>query len=200
MPSRWEHTEAPRGDEYDERWRALAASGQAIHGEADLVEALIDQHGAPRSVLDAGCGTGRVAIELAARGFDTVGVDLDPSMLDAAQAKAAHLQWHLADLAGLAGLDLSRRFGAVVFAGNVMIFVTPGSEEDVLRGAASQLATRGIVVAGFQVRSDRLPLDRYDAHATASGLELVARYATWDRAPYRGGDYAVSVHAPWTDV
>ena len=34
----------------------------------------------------------------------------------------------------------------------------------------------------------------YDAWCAAAGLELEDRYATWERAPYQGGDYAVSVH------
>ena len=71
--SRWsERTDVPRGASYDERWRELEAKGVSIHGEADLVAWL-----APGgSVLDAGCGTGRVAIELARRGHEIVGVDL----------------------------------------------------------------------------------------------------------------------------
>ncbi|PRC54475.1 SAM-dependent methyltransferase, partial [Mycobacterium sp. ITM-2017-0098] len=28
----------------------------------------------------------------------------------------------------------------------------------------------------------------------AAGLELVDRWATWDREPFNGGDYAVTVH------
>ena len=43
--------------EYHERWRRMEASGVPSHGEADLIESL-----SPSSVLDAGCGMGRVAI------------------------------------------------------------------------------------------------------------------------------------------
>ena len=35
----------------------------------------------PGGVLDAGCGTGRVAIELAGHGIEVVGVEVDASML-----------------------------------------------------------------------------------------------------------------------
>jgi 2-polyprenyl-3-methyl-5-hydroxy-6-metoxy-1,4-benzoquinol methylase len=52
-----------------------------MHGEATFVEGL-----GVRRVLDAGCGTGRVAIELARRGLDVVGLDADPGMLSAARA------------------------------------------------------------------------------------------------------------------
>lgn len=39
--------------------------------------------------LDLGCGTGSVAIELIARGFDVIGVDVSEGMLSQARAKAA---------------------------------------------------------------------------------------------------------------
>ena len=39
MNTRWQGSNAPRGDDYDARWRSLAAQGQSIHGEADLVSA-----------------------------------------------------------------------------------------------------------------------------------------------------------------
>jgi hypothetical protein len=48
-------------------------------------------------------------------------------------------------------------------------------------------------VAGFQL-GRRYGVDRYDEEAAGAGLELVERFATWDRAPFAGGDYAVSVH------
>jgi SAM-dependent methyltransferase len=151
-----------------------------------------------RSVLDAGCGTGRVAVELARRGIEVVGIDADPGMLAAARAKAPHLEWILADLADL---DLSdrgggrRRFDAAVLAGNVMIFVAPGTEGAVLERLAAHLRPGGLVVAGFQLIAGRLSLERYDDLAAGAGLTLAERYATWDRDPWiRGGDYALCVH------
>jgi SAM-dependent methyltransferase len=81
---------------YDERWRRMAAAGANPHGEADLVCSF-----SPRTVLDGGCGTGRVAIELARRGVAVVGVDLDADMLAVARRKAPELTWVLADLAHL---------------------------------------------------------------------------------------------------
>jgi SAM-dependent methyltransferase len=185
---------APRGDEYDARWRALAARGENPHGEADFVEDLLRRTGAPEAatVLDGGCGTGRVAVELARRGARVVGVDLDPSMLAAARAKSADVAWHLDDLATV---TLDERFDGIVLAGNVMIFLAPGSEGAVVGNLAHHLAPGGRLVAGFQLGSGRLSLDRYDELCSAAGLEPAERWATWDREPFRpGGDYAVSVH------
>ncbi|MEK9581335.1 MAG: class I SAM-dependent methyltransferase, partial [Acidimicrobiaceae bacterium] len=140
--SRWLlRDDVPRGDDYDQRWRDLADSGEGIHGEADLIGAL----SAGGSVLDAGCGTGRVAIELARRGHEVVGVDLDPGMLDTARAKAPELEWHLADLLDV---DLARTFDLVALPGNVMIFLSPGTEADVVANMARHLAAGGRLVAG----------------------------------------------------
>ena len=192
MSTRWQGTNAPRGDDYDARWRRLAAGGQNIHGEADLVEALLRESGGTR-VLDAGCGTGRVAVELAARGFSVVGVDVDHGMLTAARAKSPELEWIEADLSAVRG-HLEGEFDLVVVAGNVMIFLEPGSEGRVVHELGACLAPGALLVAGFAVRPGRLELEEYDRLAVLAGLQSVARWATWDRAPYTGGDYAVSVH------
>lgn len=185
--SRWSAaTGVQRGADYDARWAALEAAGRSIHGEADFICRF-----APATVLDAGCGTGRVAIELARRGIDVVGVDLDPPMLQAARAKAPHLEWVEADLCHLA---LGRRFDVVAMPGNVMIFVCPGTERSVVATMAAHVASGGVLVAGFQLGRG-YELDRYDADCDAAGLALEARFATWEVDPWQpGGDYAVSVH------
>src|SRR5271169_1210431 len=102
------------GHAYQARFDELAATGVDVHGEAALV---LSFH--PKSVLDAGCGTGRVAIELARRGLEVVGVDVDESMIAEARRLDPELTWVRADLATLA---LGRRFDAVVMAGNVPLF------------------------------------------------------------------------------
>lgn len=47
--------------------------------------------GAGGEVLDLGCGTGRVALHLARRGYPVLGLDLEPELLDALAARAAGL-------------------------------------------------------------------------------------------------------------
>ena len=136
-------------EHYDAQWEALAASGQEVHGEAALVDALLG--GPPARVLDAGCGTGRVAIELDRRGYDTVGLDVDPALLERARAKAPTLTWQEADLASLPADVAPGPFAAAVLAGNVMIFVARGTEHAVLANLAPRLAPGGLVVAGFQL-------------------------------------------------
>lgn len=184
----WLNRAEVSGEQYDAPYLEKSAAGQNVHGEADFVEAL-----GPKSVLDAGCGTGRIGIELAHRGIEVVGVDIDPRMLSTARSKAPHIQWQLGDLATV---DLSRQFDVILMAGNVMIFLTPGTEGVVLENMARHLAPGGRLVAGFQLGAGYLNLEEYDRLAQDAGLALEARYATWERDPwYATSSYAVSVHS-----
>ena len=174
------------GEDYQRRFDELAAGGHDVHGEAGFVMRL-----APRTVLDAGCGSGRVAIELARRGVQVVGADRDPSMIATARRRAPELEWHECDLAAL---DLGRSFDVVVMAGNVPLFTPAGTHDLLVAGCARHTGPRGALVAGFQL-GHGYTLAEYDASAAAAGLVLTERYATWDADPFPGdGSYAVSVH------
>jgi SAM-dependent methyltransferase len=183
----WLRTRKVSGDEYDAHYEAAEAEGESVHGEADFVMRF-----APRSVLDAGCGTGRVGRELARRGVDVMGVDLDDEMLVTARRKSPDLVWITADLASV---DLGRSFDAIVMAGNVMIFLTPGTESAVMRNLTGHLDAGGVLVAGFQLRPNGFTLKEYDRLASNAGLTLIERWSTWEQAPWTAGDvYAVSMH------
>ena len=171
---------------YEQRWERLADEGVDVHGEVALVQSY-----APDTVLDAGCGTGRIAVELARRGVAVVGVDSDPDMIDVARAKAPDLRWIVADLAELA---LPERFDVVLLAGNVVPYVSPERRPHAVAACARHLAAGGLLVAGFVLRPDWPDLAAYDGWCAAAGLVPAQRWSTWDRAPYAGGDYAVSVH------
>jgi SAM-dependent methyltransferase len=183
----WLRMPRASGDEYDVSYERRAAAGENVHGEADFVMRF-----SPASVLDAGCGTGRIARELAQRGVDVVGVDLDDTMLLTARRKAPDLEWHCADLASI---DLGRTFDVILLAGNVMIFLTPGSEGTVLSNLARHLVPGGRLIAGFSLRPGQLTAADHDRLATAAGLSLAERWSTWDRQPWLpAGDYQLSVH------
>jgi SAM-dependent methyltransferase len=198
--TRWEQIARETGGpdyaaRYAERFRALAERGDEAHGEATFVAGLREP---PARVLDAGCGTGRVAIRLAGLGYDVVGVDIDAAMLQEARADAPELDWRVGDLAAL---DTGELFDLVVVAGNTI----PLLEPDTLLAAAVRLAAQldrgGLLVCGFGLDADHLPpgcpvtpLEDVDAAFAAAGLEPVDRFSTWDRAPYddRAG-YVVTV-------
>jgi ubiquinone/menaquinone biosynthesis C-methylase UbiE len=163
----------------------MAERGENPHGEVDFA-----QRYEPASVLDAGCGTGRVAIEFARRGVDAAGTDLDESMLATAQSKAPELTWVQSDLSAL---DMGRTFDAVVMAGNIILFVQPGTESAVVAGAARHVAPGGHLIAGFSLGRG-VTADEWDAWCTDAGLRPIERYSTWDGDPWDDdGNYLVAV-------
>ncbi len=175
------------GPAYQARFDALAAEGMDVHGEAALVLSL-----QPASVLDAGCGTGRVAIELARCGIDVIGVDVDASMIAEARRRDPALTWVHADLATLA---LDRRFDVVVMAGNVPLFCPEPQRPALVAACASHVDASGALVAGFELGRG-YELGAYDASCAAAGLALSDRWSTWDRLPFlRESGYSVSIHA-----
>jgi SAM-dependent methyltransferase len=187
--NRWMAGDAPRGDAYDRRFDELAARAVDMHGEADLIDSYD-----PASVLDAGCGTGRVAIELGRRGRAVSGVDLDPRMLEVARRKAPAISWVEGDLAD-PGLALDRQFDVVAMAGNVLIFVAPGTEGSVLSNMVRWLVPGGRLIAGYSLLPDRLSVAHHDVLAQQAGLTLESRWSTWDCQPFApDSGYAVSVH------
>lgn len=198
--SRWQElTGGTSGADYAARFARLAASGADLHGEASFCAALVP---AGARVLDGGCGTGRVAIRLAAQGFTVVGLDVDASMLAVAREHAPDLDWVLADL-GEAGRVLRDRppFDLVVLAGNVVPLVAEGSLPEVVGSLADVLAPGGTLVAGFGLDARHLPrgcpvtpLDAYDAALAAHGLTVSDRFATWDGRPHdETAGYAVTL-------
>jgi SAM-dependent methyltransferase len=196
VPTRWaELSGQSAGAEYAARFAALAASGRDLDGEARFCAGLLP---APARVLDAGCGTGRVAIKLAELGYRCTGVDLDASMLEQARSSRPELDWQLADLAGFSSPD---RFDLVVAAGNVIPLLAPGTLGATMAQLVGLLATGGQLVTGFGLDRTHLPagcpvtgLAEFDAAAEAAGLRLAQRHPGWDGEPAPITGYAVSVH------
>lgn len=192
-PTRWvTDTDDGHSQWYIDRFRRMAAEGVDLGGEARLVDAMVARNA---HVLDAGCGPGRVGAVLHAAGHRVVGVDADPALIDAAREDHPGPQWLVADLAelDLAAQGVDEPFDAAVIAGNVLAFVAPGTEPDVLAQVARHVRPDGVVVVGFG--TDRgYSLADFDAHAAAAGLVLEHRFATWDLRPWTDdAEFAVSV-------
>ncbi|HEY2043077.1 MAG TPA: class I SAM-dependent methyltransferase [Jatrophihabitans sp.] len=192
-PTRWATENGPGHSQwYIDRFRRMATEGADLAGEARFVDAMLSPHS---RVLDAGCGTGRVGAELAARGHVVVGVDADPKLVEAARTDHPGPTWLVGDLSVL---DLAERgepelFDAAVVAGNVMPFLAPGSEQAVLAHIAAHLKSDAFIAVGFGL--DRgYTLDALDSDAAAAGLVREHRFATWDLRPWHeSAEFAVTV-------
>jgi predicted TPR repeat methyltransferase len=94
----------------------LAAESQGYVAPAVAAETVARTAGVDGDILDAGCGTGLVGIELAALGAVTIdGVDLSPGMLERAKATGAYRR--------LAPADLSRPLPAPADSYDVIVCV-----------------------------------------------------------------------------
>src|SRR5262249_48694894 len=87
----------------------------------DRLIALLKERGVapPASVLDAGCGTGTLALHLAAAGYRVTAVDLSAAMIGTARAKDSTGQG-LCATADLTALDLGKTYDAIVSVGDVL--------------------------------------------------------------------------------
>ena len=180
---------------HTEIYDALAASiipGSSADGDIDFYRGLAGETGGP--ILDLGCGTGRVAIALAADGHEVMGIDLSAPMLRLAEQRRETLTADLADRlsfrqADVTTLDLGRDFALAVAPSRVFQFaLTTDAQRQALAALRSHVRPEGrLVLDLFDPLLDRVvPTDE----ATARGGELVhpatGNRVTWEvtgRAP-----------------
>ena len=104
-------------------------------GEPELIHAVV---GAGTSILDLGCGAGRIAGPLAALGHEVVGVD-DGAGMVAALPPGVH-----GVVADARTVRLDRTFGSVLLASHLVN--APGDGPAFAATAAAHLASGGLVV------------------------------------------------------
>ena len=182
--------------DYAYRFVRIAEKGDDIDGEARFVDAMADRGS---TILDAGCGTGRVAAALARSGHRAAGVDADPTLIEKGREFYPGLPlatldlWHLTP-ERLAELGLPPTYDLIVCAGNVMLFLAEGTEPQVVRRLSGVLRPGGRVVFGFFTGRD-YDHDDLDRDARAAGWVREHRFATWQLDAITGaGDWAVSVY------
>lgn len=187
---------------YAERWRRIAAEGTDILGEARLIDAM-----APRRarILDAGCGTGRLAAHLLPAGHALVGVDLDPELIAVAREDHPQARWEVQNLAELdlceargdraTPSDAGERleFDLEVSAGNVIAFLSAAERRPALEHLAAHLAPEGRLVVGFGAGRG-YAFEDFAADAEAAGLVLQQRFSSWDLRP-AADDFLVAILA-----
>lgn len=175
----------PSWDEYRQRFADLVTSGADLDGEARMLDAMLPR---AATVLDAGCGTGRITDALRRRGHHTVGVDRDTGLIAAAAEWYPESTYLVCDLLSLTP-DLLRRagrpdrFDLVALPGNVLVFAAPGTERALLNVLVGLLAPRGRLVAGFATDRE-YSVSAFDDDVAALGLSVEHRFSTWDLEPW----------------
>lgn len=176
---------------YLARFRELAAAGEDVTGEARFVDMMA---GRGARVLDAGCGGGRIAGALAEAGHRVYGVDVDPVLVAGAREDHPGPEFAVVDLTEL---DLAHVGGdpvdVTVCAGNVMVFLTPGTEREVVRRLLAVTRPGGRVVLGFR-REEVYPFETFEADLAALGVVPEFVFGSWHLDPVRAADdYRVTV-------
>ena len=81
------------------------------------------------SLLEVGCGTGRVSLQLAREGLDILGFDISPQMLEIAKRKSgdrSNVRWVEADMRSF---DLGQNFDLVIIPGHSFQFMLTIAEQ-----------------------------------------------------------------------
>jgi SAM-dependent methyltransferase len=98
------------------------------------------------ALLDAGCGTGRYAIELARRGYVVHGVDLSPDLIDVAmraiEDSAGHVSFHAGDIAHLPQSE----FAAILCRGVLNDVIDDASRDAIIGAFAAALQSSGALI------------------------------------------------------
>ena len=129
-------------------WHDVECAGYAA--DLGVWRALADEAGA-RGVLDVGAGTGRVALDLAARGHRVTALDADPDLVGALAARARERRLEVATAVGDArSLALGRTFGLVILPMQVVQLLggAPG-RAGLLRGGLAHLVPGGVLAAAL---------------------------------------------------
>jgi SAM-dependent methyltransferase len=156
----------------DPRIAAVYDIFEADRRDLDVYANMVEEFGAAR-VLDLGCGTGTLAIMLAARGFDVTGVDPAGAMLDVARAKpgADRVRWIHGDASSLPAL---LRVDLVTMTGNAAQAIVDDDEwQGTLRGVHDALAPGGRFVFETREPSARAweTWTRKQSYVVVAGME-----------------------------
>lgn len=173
-------------DLYDE-WAAtydadLTSDTQGYVAPSVTADAVVAAAGTEGEVLDAGCGTGLVGVELARRGVGTIdGVDLSPGMLARARATGVYRELREADLTETLALP-DDRYDTVVCVGTLThAHVGPsalGEFVRVIRPGGYLVAT--VLDDVWESGGYRAEVDRLSAGEVVEAVSI-------ELAPYRSG-------------
>lgn len=155
----------------------------------DEVAWLLERFGPrTRSVLEPGCGTGRMVEALARAGLDVVGIDNAPAMVEYARTRlaAVGVEATLVD-ADMVDFDLVRTFDAAVCPINTLLHLTPDELARHLGRMAAHLepGARYLVQVGIFDGEELSPPSEWHAERGDLGLRITWSPAVRDVAARR---------------
>ena len=151
-------------------WRA--ASEPRADEDAAAIAGLLDLPSGGR-VLDAPCGSGRIAARLAARGLEVTGIDISPEEIEAARGRESTATFEVGDLRALP----EGAFDAVVQWGNSFGYMPPDATFAALRSAAGALKPGGrLLLESATVAESLLPEYRAELEYEVGGITMRARH------------------------
>ena len=114
-------------------------------GEAGYVDAIIKKYASGSdSILDFGCGTGLLDVELANLGYNMTGVDISEKMLEIARSRHSTQEFILGDIREV---RVGRCFDVIVSLFHVMSYLTTNHDlEAALLSARAHLAPGGLLI------------------------------------------------------
>jgi SAM-dependent methyltransferase len=103
--------------------------------------------GAGGPVLEIGCGTGRVALDLGRHGHDVLGVDVEPVFVDALRERAAERGVEAsAEVGDVRELDVTGEFALIIVPMQTLQLLADADERRAaLEGMRRHLAPRGVI-------------------------------------------------------
>jgi ubiquinone/menaquinone biosynthesis C-methylase UbiE len=175
-------------DEKAQNWSRKYAEGGPLARRRDaIIRTLSSLIAPPSKILDFGCGTGDVALQLHGLGYDVTGCDISPQMLAVARETDPGIEWLQLTTGGrvpfpdssfdalvassvleyVADLDaLLREFHRIVRVGGMVLVTVPNPKHPVRR--LEQLARHLARLGAFRWLKMNKRLDRFDRYLETS--------------------------------
>ena len=161
----------------------------------DEVDWLVERLGPDcRSVLEPGCGPGRVLEPLARRGLEAVGIDRSPAMVELARARGVEVV-----LADMTDFELGRTFDGALCPINTLAHLTPAELARHLERMGRHLPPAGRYLVQLQ-----LGVDMHSSEWEANGVHVTwatehvdlaaGRQRQRSRIETRAGEVVEEVH------
>jgi SAM-dependent methyltransferase len=182
-----------------EAWDALRGDTSGWPDRGWFLE-VIRRHGEP--VLDVGCGTGRLILDLLAQGIDVDGIDNAPDMLGRLHAKAAAAGLDVdgrVHLGRMESLRIPRRYRTIMVpSSSFQLLLEPDEAAEAMRRFFAHLEPGGALAMPFLVM-DKPYRERWTKEATLEDGSLVRRTAVESFDPAVGVEETDDLYEVFAD-